>query len=271
MTFVIRRPCGFPLARAERVGHAEAVTKPPGALIRLPTHALGEPAVAVTGVSRAADAALHDIDVEIGRGELVALLGRRDERAALTGVLVGSTEPDTGTVRLFGRTPHAARQDGTLAEEVTADADVLVLDEPARDLDPAGRQALWRRLRELAARGRAVLCVTGLLEEAKEFAHRILVLHKGSLVADGPAAAITEAAATGRGLCATVPDADLSQLRRLPGVAAVVRRGDRVELSCTDSDAAVHALVARYPHAHDIEVICGGLAEALREVSDDAG
>ena len=39
-------------------------------------------------------------------------------------------------------------------------------------------------------------------------------------------------------------------------------RGDAVMLACVDSDAAIRALLERYPQARDIEVEGAGLEEA---------
>jgi ABC-2 type transport system ATP-binding protein len=61
-------------------------------------------------------------------------------------------------------------------------------------------------------------------------------------------------------LRAVVPGAaDLA----LPGVRSAERRGDQITLTCTDSDAAVRALLTRCPHAHDIEITALGLEDAF--------
>jgi ABC-2 type transport system ATP-binding protein len=56
-------------------------------------------------------------------------------------------------------------------------------------------------------------------------------------------------------------------LASLPGVATVDRRGESVELQCTDSDAAVRALLAAFPAARDIEIRGAGLEEAFLELT----
>ncbi len=68
----------------------------------------------------------------------------------------------------------------------------------------------------------------------------------GRVVADGPPTEIK--ARVGRRIIrATLADADPRALAGLPGVATVDRHGDSVELQCTDSDAAVRALLTAYP------------------------
>ena len=84
---------------------------------------------------------------------------------------------------------------------------------------------------------------THYLEEADAYADRIVLMADGEIVADGPANEI-KATVGRRTIRATMPDADLDALRALPGVAAVERRGAAVLLDCTDSDAAIRALLA---------------------------
>ncbi len=70
---------------------------------------------------------------------------------------------------------------------------LLLMDEPTVGLDPKSRRDLLAAIRaDVAARGTTVLWATHLVEEA-EAADRVLVLHKGSLLADGTPAAVTAA------------------------------------------------------------------------------
>ena len=62
----------------------------------------------------------------------------------------------------------------------------------------------------------------------------------------------------------------MTTLRGLPGVAAADRRGEAIVLSCGDSDAAIRALIARWPDARDIEITGAGLEEAFLELTGDA-
>ena len=74
---------------------------------------------------------------------------------------------------------------------------LLLMDEPTVGLDPKSRRDLRQRLHDdVRARGSSVLWATHLVEEA-EAADRVLVLHKGKLLADGTPAEV--AAALGGG------------------------------------------------------------------------
>lgn len=64
---------------------------------------------------------------------------------------------------------------------------VIVLDEPTSQLDPIGSKEVFTVLRDLAATDEAtVFLAEQKLEWVATFADRVIVLHEGRLVADGP-------------------------------------------------------------------------------------
>jgi ABC-2 type transport system ATP-binding protein len=70
---------------------------------------------------------------------------------------------------------------------------LLLMDEPTVGLDPQSRRDLMAAIRaDIAARGTCVLWATHLVGEA-EAADRVLVLHRGRLLADGTPQAVREA------------------------------------------------------------------------------
>ncbi len=142
------------------------------------------------------------------------------------------------------------------------DPHLLVLDEPTAAMDVATRREFWQSMKEFTDAGRTVLFATHYLDEAEDFADRVVLMRSGRVIADGSVAEV-RAAVSGRTLKAQVPGATEHDLAALPGVKSVALRGDRIELDCIDSDAAVRALVAGYPGAHDIEIKAVGLEEAF--------
>ena len=53
-------------------------------------------------------------------------------------------------------------------------------------------------------------------------------------------------------------------------MTSAARHGASVALVCTDSDAALRALLTAYPAARDVEVAGAGLEEAFIELTSDA-
>lgn len=78
------------------------------------------------------------------------------------------------------------RQRLALARALLSDAPLLIADEPANGLDPAGMFWLRTLLRELAADGRAVLISSHLLAEMERLVDDVVVISRGRLVAHGP-------------------------------------------------------------------------------------
>jgi iron complex transport system ATP-binding protein len=87
-----------------------------------------------------------------------------------------------------------------LARVFATEPEVLLLDEPTADLDPAASHAIMRLLRTTAAAGRAVVVVLHALELALHYAHRVVVLADGRVTADLPADQALAAAAAAFGL-----------------------------------------------------------------------
>lgn len=72
-----------------------------------------------------------------------------------------------------------------LAGALLAEPELLLLDEPAAGLDPLGRQSMLDCVKELhETRQTTVIYITRRLEDALEHADRIVVLNRGSIVAD---------------------------------------------------------------------------------------
>jgi ABC-2 type transport system ATP-binding protein len=103
---------------------------------------------------------------------------------------------------------------------------LLVLDEPTAAMDVEGRHAFWTTMREFAARGKTVLFATHYLEEADAYADRAVLMARGRVVIDGPTTEI-KAMVGVRTIRATLPEADLAALARLPGVTSADGRARR--------------------------------------------
>ncbi|MEO6822994.1 MAG: ABC transporter ATP-binding protein [Candidatus Nanopelagicales bacterium] len=151
---------------------------------------------------------------------------------------------------------------------MVSNPDLMVLDEPTASLDVLARHDFWQTMRAFAGTGKTVLFATHYLEEADEFADRIVLMAGGRIVADGSATQI-KSVVNVRTIRATLPDVDSDALQALPGVAAADRRGESVVLTCNDSDATLRALLVAYPGAHDLEVRGAGLDEAFLQITGD--
>jgi ABC-2 type transport system ATP-binding protein len=184
-----------------------------------------------------------------------------DEVLELTGV---SEFAERLTQELSGGQTQRVR----FALALATNAELLVLDEPTVALDVEGRHEFWTTMRDVAAHGKTILFATHYLEEADAYSDRAVLMARGRVVADGPPTEIKALVGT-RTIRATLPGAPLEELERLPGVNHADRRGEAIVLSCTDSDAAIRALLTAHPETRDIEIRGAGLEEAFLQLTRD--
>jgi ABC-2 type transport system ATP-binding protein len=88
------------------------------------------------------------------------------------------------------------RQRLALAVALLGDPELLVLDEPANGLDPAGVHWLRSFLRRFAADGRTVLVSSHMLAEAAQTVDRVVIIDRGRLVTAGRLDELTERGTT---------------------------------------------------------------------------
>jgi ABC-2 type transport system ATP-binding protein len=169
---------------------------------------------------------------------------------------------DRRTQKLSGGQTQRVR----FALALVTNPELLVLDEPTVALDVEARHAFWTTMREFASRGKTIVFATHYLEEADAYADRAVLMANGVVVADGPTTEIKAMVGT-RSIRATLPSVPLEQLERLPGVTHAERRGEAVVLACSDSDAAIRALVAAHADARDLEISGAGLEEAFLQLT----
>ncbi|WP_332663324.1 ABC transporter ATP-binding protein [Aeromicrobium sp.] len=88
------------------------------------------------------------------------------------------------------------RQRLGIANALLGDPKILILDEPANGLDPAGIHWMRSLLREYANRGGTVLLSSHLLHEIEVIADEIIVIGNGKIVAQGTKAELLQTAGT---------------------------------------------------------------------------
>jgi ABC-2 type transport system ATP-binding protein len=178
--------------------------------------------------------------------------------------------------RKVGKCSGGEQQRLRFAMALLSDPALLLLDEPTTGMDVEGRRTFWSAIRRDAEQGRTVLFATHYLEEADQYADRIVLISQGKIVADGTGSEI-RALTSGRTVRATIPDADdetASKLAAIGGVDGVELRGDTVLLHAKDSDAVARYLLTE-TGARDLEITSRGLEDAFlsltgpRDAADD--
>ena len=88
------------------------------------------------------------------------------------------------------------RQRLGIAHALLGDPQILILDEPANGLDPAGIHWMRGLLRDYAERGGTVLLSSHLLHEVEIIADEMIVIGNGRIVAQGTKAEMLQTAGT---------------------------------------------------------------------------
>jgi ABC-2 type transport system ATP-binding protein len=200
-----------------------------------------------------------------------------EETLRLTASLFSNTRPVAEVLGRAGIADIAGRrvvkcsggqqQRLRFAMALLPDPELLVLDEPTTGMDVTGRRDFWAAIREDAAHGRTVLFATHYLEEADQYADRIVLISRGRIVADGTGSEI-RALAAGRSVRATLPDADTDRIAAIGGVEGVEVRGETVLVHAKDSDAVARYLLTE-TDARDLEITSKGLEDAFLSLTHE--
>lgn len=147
------------------------------------------------------------------------------------------------------------RQRLGIATALIGDPEVLILDEPANGLDPAGIRWMRDLLREYANRGGTVLLSSHLLHEIEVIADDIVVIGNGRIVAQGTKAELLAAAGT---VVRSDAPADLARALQADGIASAPSNDGALR---TDADPARVGKVA----------LAAGVALIELKTADTAG
>ena len=198
-------------------------------------------------------------------------------RAAATGAgrsRIGAVLAETGMGGLAGRRAGSLslgeRQRLGLAGALLGDPQVLILDEPANGLDPAG--VLWLRgfLRRLGEQGRTVLVSSHLLAEVAQFADRAIVIDRGRLVSAGPVSELVKAA--GRAVVVRTPHAEALRAA-LASERVVVRAAgpDRLEITGLSTEQVGTLAAALSIPVFEMTADTGSLEQAFLRLTATEG
>ncbi len=100
--------------------------------------------------------------------ELLAFMGLEDKTRARVDELSGGLKRRLVIARALINRPR-----------------LVVLDEPTTGLDPQARHLVWQKLRTLKAEGVTLILTTHYMEEATQLCDRLLVMHEGTILAEG--------------------------------------------------------------------------------------
>jgi ABC-2 type transport system ATP-binding protein len=136
---------------------------------------------------------------------------------------------------------HGMRQRLGIAAALLREPKLLLLDEPATGLDPAGMRDMRLLIRRLAGQGMTVLLSSHLLTEIEDVCNRVAIVRSGRIVYEGEIAALQRGAGTSYRLETTNDDRALAVCRAQPGVAEA-RTDDHGRITFTADETAAGLL-----------------------------
>ncbi len=167
--------------------------------------------------------------------------------------------------RRYGRLSGGQQRRVQFALAICGRPELLFLDEPTTGLDVEARQAVWTVIRTLVETGCAVLLTTHYLEEAEALAHRVAVLVRGRIVAEGTVDEVRAQGVCRRIRCVTRVSAE--QVRAWPDVGRATQQEGRLEIEAAAAEPIVRRLLDADPQLRELEVRRAGLAEAFIQMT----
>jgi ABC-2 type transport system ATP-binding protein len=158
------------------------------------------------------------------------------------------------------------RQRLGIATALIGDPEVLILDEPANGLDPAGIRWMRDLLRGFANKGGTVLLSSHLLHEIEVIADDLVVIGQGRIVAQGTKAELLESAGT---LVRTSNVVELARALELDGIHTVPTGEDGLRVEAEADQIGKVALAAGVPLTELRAADGAGLEEMFLELTAD--
>jgi ABC-2 type transport system ATP-binding protein len=132
---------------------------------------------------------------------------------------------------------HGMRQRLGIAASLLRDPKLLLLDEPATGLDPAGMRDMRVLIRRLAGQGMTVLLSSHLLAEVEDVCNRVAIVRQGRIVYEGEIAELKRGAGTRYWLETSDDERALAICRAQPGIGDVQTEHGKISFTA-DEDAA---------------------------------
>jgi ABC-2 type transport system ATP-binding protein len=137
---------------------------------------------------------------------------------------------------------HGMRQRLGIAASLLREPRLLLLDEPATGLDPAGMRDMRDLIRRLAGDGITILLSSHLLYEVEELCNRVAIIRKGSIVYEGRLGDLLATATTLYRLKTRDPERARTLCLNQAGLSKVELAGDEIRFAADEDAVATLSL-----------------------------
>jgi ABC-2 type transport system ATP-binding protein len=169
--------------------------------------------------------------------ELLAAFDGDDARERIAPALETVELADRAKDRVGGYS-HGMRQRLGIAAALLRDPRLLLLDEPATGLDPAGMRDMRLLIRRLADHGITVMLSSHLLAEVEELCNKVAIVRSGKIVYEGAIADLKRSAGATYRLSTTDDERALAVCRAQPGVDDIREVHGRIGFTADEATVA---------------------------------
>ena len=200
---------------------------------------------------------------------LLAAYDDGDSRSRIEELLDLVELRDRGDDKVGGYS-HGMRQRLGIAAALLREPKLLLLDEPATGLDPAGMRDMRQLVRRLAGEQITILYSSHLLAEVEELCNKVAIIRKGRIVYEGQLQDLLSTAATGFRLRSPELDRAKALLLAQPGVAEVTSVDGSLRFQADEEAVAALSIAlgqarigvtALVPEAASLEELFLGMTE----------
>ena len=171
--------------------------------------------------------------------------------------------------RKVGKCSGGQQQRIRFAIATMHDPNILILDEPTTGMDVTARRTFWERMDKLAETGKTIIFATHYLEEAQNFAQRIVLMNNGKIIADGTSEEIRDL--TGGRHVSFLADKPItfSEYPMLSVETSEENGAYRHRTTVANADEFARVLLTKYT-VRDLEIVKPSLDESFVQLTDRA-
>ena len=171
--------------------------------------------------------------------------------------------------RKVGKCSGGQQQRIRFAIATMHDPNILILDEPTTGMDVTARRTFWERMDKLAETGKTIIFATHYLEEAQNFAQRIVLMRDGTIIADGTSEEIRDL--TGYRHVSFLADKPItfSEYPMLSVETSEENGAYRHRTTVANADEFARVLLTKYT-VRDLEIVKPSLDESFVQLTDRA-
>ena len=169
--------------------------------------------------------------------------------------------------RKVGKCSGGQQQRIRFAIATMHDPNILILDEPTTGMDVTARRTFWERMDKLAETGKTIIFATHYLEEAQNFAQRIVLMDNGKIIADGTSEEIRDL--TGGRHVSFLADKPItfSEYPMLSVETSEENGAYRHRTTVANADEFARVLLTKYT-VRDLEIVKPSLDESFVQLTD---